>query len=434
MPKQQSIVIVGAGIAGILAAKIEMDKGNKVVLLDSSDQAGGLLKSDCVDGNYFDYGTHIIPETGIELLDEILFGDLSPLDYSIKKLIPTGNYFNGLLNEKSCYVDTTTLSSGSYTQGCYDILTADRDDESINLKGWYDKRYGHTFSEQIFCPVIEKYMGVPAKELSPAVGLFFDMSRLLAFDQVTTERLGVIEQYSSVLGHHIRKEGVKKYYPKYGGVGTFIEHMLAKLSGSNVEILLGVHIQKINQQNGLVKDVVTNKGNYKVDRVIWTIPIAVLANYVPLGTELPRPKFRSTSLFDFVFDKPLLSDVTYINVYDLNMKSARVTLYQNLKSQNDSKGSCTVEVLSDKPVTENYILKELVMMGLISSDSKCLFKRKRTVANGFPILDLQYVEQSGLQSESYRRYFENIDFLGKASEKAFFMKDVLEEVYNKTWN
>lgn len=428
MGKKENIVIIGAGIAGITAAKLEMDKGNDVVLLDSSEQAGGLLKSDCIDNNYFDFGTHIIPETSIEALDKILFGDLTTKDYSIKKLIPAGNYFNGSLNEKSCYVDTATLPKDLYNQGCYDILNASYN-ESSNLEEWYTNRYGKTFSQQIFCPVIEKYIGIAAKELTSSVGCFFDMSRLLAFDQNTTERLGNIGQYYAVLGHHIRKEGVTKYYPKRGGIGTFIDQMLAKLRGNNVHFSLATQIESIIQNNGVVEEIITNKRSYTVDRVIWTIPIALLAMYVPLEINVEKPKFRKTSLFDYIFDKPLLSDVTFINVYDLNMNSGRITLYQNLTDQDNSQGSCTVEVLSDKHLTEDDILTELTMMGLVANNSKCLFKRKRDVFNGFPILDLKYVEQSNIQGEHYRHYFKNIDFLGKASEKEFFMSNVLSEVY-----
>ena len=64
--KKEKIVIVGSGIAGITAAKLEGDKGNDVVLLDISSRAGGLLTSDKIEGHYFDQGTHIFPATGLK--------------------------------------------------------------------------------------------------------------------------------------------------------------------------------------------------------------------------------------------------------------------------------------------------------------------------------------------------------------------------------
>jgi len=70
-------------------------------------------------------------------------------------------------------------------------------------------------------------------------------------------------------------------------------------------------------------------------------------------------------------------------------------------------------------------------MGLVAEGSNCLLKSKRDVVNGFPVLDLEYVKQSRTQSKHYHEYFRNIDFLGKASENAFFMTDVLKETYTK---
>ena len=69
----KKIVVVGSGIAGITAAYFESKKGNSVTLVDSDEKAGGLLKSDFVNNRYFDYGTHILAETGIIQLDDFLF-------------------------------------------------------------------------------------------------------------------------------------------------------------------------------------------------------------------------------------------------------------------------------------------------------------------------------------------------------------------------
>lgn len=431
MKKREKIIVVGAGIAGIAAARFEVDKGNEVVLLEASDRPGGLLKSDLVDGYMFDYGTHIIPETGLKELDEILFGHLTNEEYSISKLIPTGNYFNGVLNEKSCYVDTSTLAKEAYHQGCHDLVTSSGKVDGCDLQSWYDSRYGKTFSREVFCPVIKKYIGIDAGQLDASVGYFFDMSRLLAFDQKTTDRLSVVENYYAVLGHHERKEGVAKYYPKHGGVGKFVDDMISKIDPANFKLLLNTKMTKVSEAAGVVEAIHTNHGEISADRVIWTIPIAILSMYAPLGITVGKPQFRKTSLFDYVLDKPLLSDVTFINVYDLKLYSGRITLYQNLGHEPEGIGRCTVEVLSDVDVTEDVILKELVDIGVVANDANCLLKKKRDVANGFPVLDLDYVRQSKDQSACYHNYFKNIHFLGKASEKAFFMTDVLKEVYTE---
>lgn len=56
----KKVVVVGSGVTGITAAAyFEARKGNSFTLIDSDERAGGLLKSDFSNGQYFDYGTHI---------------------------------------------------------------------------------------------------------------------------------------------------------------------------------------------------------------------------------------------------------------------------------------------------------------------------------------------------------------------------------------
>ena len=83
----KKVVVVGSGIAGITAAYFEAKRGNSVTLIDSDNRAGGLLKSDFIIGRYFDYGTHIYTETGVEELDEFLFSDLNNDNCMIKDTI-----------------------------------------------------------------------------------------------------------------------------------------------------------------------------------------------------------------------------------------------------------------------------------------------------------------------------------------------------------
>ena len=56
----KNVSVVGAGIAGIIAAYFEVKKGHNVTLIEADARAGGLLKSDISNGKYFDYGTHIL--------------------------------------------------------------------------------------------------------------------------------------------------------------------------------------------------------------------------------------------------------------------------------------------------------------------------------------------------------------------------------------
>ena len=53
-------IVVGAGLAGLTAARTVQQAGNSVLLLDASDQVGGRVRSDVIDGFICDRGFQVI--------------------------------------------------------------------------------------------------------------------------------------------------------------------------------------------------------------------------------------------------------------------------------------------------------------------------------------------------------------------------------------
>lgn len=430
---KKRVVVVGSGIAGILAAYFESIKGSKVTLIDSDTRAGGLLKSDLLNGKYFDYGTHIFAETGVKELDDFLFSGLNSNNCVITNKLSTANYFNGVMSSKNGYVDTSTLQKEIYEQGCQDLLENQEFPTGANLKEVLIQKFGLTFYKHIYKPLVRKYMGEDCQQLSTQVGGFFDMSRLLAFDQKTTKELCEFEVYNEKLGHHVKEEGAIKYYPKNGGIGKIINLLIEKLNQRNVDIMLDTNITKIQQDSGIVTSVQVGSKKLYLDKLIWTLPGSYLCFLSGLNYKSMPPKHRKTGLYDFIFERALNSKATYINVYDLSMLSGRITLYQNLTKTNNF--SCTVEVIVDDTVKLNEIGKkiklELVEMGLICENNKCTFEQFRPIKNGFPILTTEFMTAQKKLSAYSKNYFKNTIFVGRSTGEVFFMNDILLDVYSK---
>ena len=427
----KKVVVVGSGIAGITAAYFEAKKGNSVTLIDSDERAGGLLKSDFANNRYFDYGTHILTETGITQLDDFLFSNLNNNNCMVKDQINAANYFNKKMNSKNCYVDISSLSEQDYLKGCDELLAANNlDSESLEL--FFINRFGKTIYKNIFKPVSEKYMGIDPSLLSAKAGVFFDLSRLLAFDESTTKRLTESKIYNAKLGHHTRLKGIKKFYPREGGMGGLIDLLMNKLKDVGVDIKLSTNIKGIVQENGRVVSLVTEE-EISTDKLVWTLPSSYLSFLSGLDRKASPPKFRNTGIYDFTFEKALNSEATFINVYDVEMLSGRVTLYQNLSQSNNY--SCTVEVLADDGIELgdmiDTIQKELTEMGIVEKGNQCVFKHYRPIQNGFPILTIEFVEAQNEISEYCENYFQNVTFIGRSTGKVFFTSEVLVDTFNK---
>ncbi len=64
---KQDVIIIGAGLSGLAAAVSLHRQGRKVLILESSERAGGRIKTDSIDGFLFDRGFQVLltayPET-----------------------------------------------------------------------------------------------------------------------------------------------------------------------------------------------------------------------------------------------------------------------------------------------------------------------------------------------------------------------------------
>lgn len=78
---KHDVAVVGAGLAGLTAARLLQDAGVDVVVLEATDRPGGRVKSDHVDGFILDHGFQVINPSYPEVvssgaLDELEFSSL----------------------------------------------------------------------------------------------------------------------------------------------------------------------------------------------------------------------------------------------------------------------------------------------------------------------------------------------------------------------
>ena len=70
------VIVIGAGLAGLRAARVLADAGRSVVVLEASDRVGGRVTSDDVDGFVLDRGFQLLNPAYAELRDAVDLAEL----------------------------------------------------------------------------------------------------------------------------------------------------------------------------------------------------------------------------------------------------------------------------------------------------------------------------------------------------------------------
>ena len=443
---EKTAIVVGSGVAGILSALMLKGKFEKVYLIEKENHLGGLLYSyKTEEGVEFDYGTHFLRETGIPDLDKILYGEMSAEKWLTLGNLKAGNYFCSKLNEHSPFVDTRLLPEKIYEKGMMQLLhLGEGKGDYANLEDYLNDTLGEIFTKNIYQPVVKKFLGHDLCELVPgSIGLIVILARLIGFTPEITRELKQSSLLDKKLAFHSSKEGqssLKNYYPVKGGIGLWIDDLEDTLSQLGVYILKNSMIEKTNHANGRIDSVLLKDGScFNSDLLIWTAPVYQFLNCSGLTPpfQMTPPTRLITSLYHFVFDQPVLTDLHYFVCTDPDMPSFRITLYPNFQSisEDEPEYRVTVEVLSlealDLVKTSKQVHKDLQQMGIISEDAKIVFQQSDTLRETFPVPTPQFVHDSQMQLNFAKENFKNVLFLGKNIGNTWFMQDVLVETYNK---
>jgi len=277
----KSVIIIGAGISGLAAAKTLHERGFQVTLLEAQDKVGGRLRSNRSLGIAFDEGAswiHGIKKNPItDLAQQAGMNTFETLDESRKSYD-----LGGKLHAASVYGDTE--------DELYDILA------SLSKKGNATQSFEAVFKQQY------------PNHANDRLWKFF-LSTYLTFDT------GDLDKLSSLLYN----EG-----EEYGGaekIATNGYDSIPNYLAKGLTIQLNQRVNKVDYSGSKVQ-VSHNGSTSSADYVIVTVPLGVLKkNSIQFSPALPGAKqtaiqkigMNCVNKFLLTWDTAFWDDVQYIS-------------------------------------------------------------------------------------------------------------------------
>lgn len=435
--KQFHTTVVGGGVAGILSALYLSKRGAKVSLIESEPEIGGLLRSYENDqGDYFDYGTHFIPELAQPEINKLL-SIRAHDDWETIGPLKVSTYLKGFSYSESSYIKPQHLPQEVYTKALAEFKNcAPVDGKYKDLNDYFDRRYGPTLSENIFKNVAKKIHGGNSDSLSTELARIFQLNRVILFSEEETRELKKEPWFDERLAYHNAMGSPApsvNYYPKNGGIGAWISILLKKLQEADVEIHTGSRVVSARSTSKSIAAINLENGRtIETDHLIWTIAPALLSRTLKIPTNTSRPQFIQSSLTFSSYKEPYLTPSYYLLNHDTQHSSYRVTLFDNFA--NDATANKRICVESFQPdggatPTPLQITNELIQMGVIPESATPTYEKTISVQNGFPVMQKTLISDIDSINQAINEQIDNVTLCGKASGRAFFMTDTLADTY-----
>ncbi len=282
------IAVIGGGIAGLTAAHELAVAGHSVVLLESSDQLGGL-------GTYYDWNGHWIDRfyhcqmpSDDDLIQ--LIEDVGMIDEMYWKPTRMGFIVNKKRYAFNGALDLLKFDPLSFVErirfGVISLLLRQlgkgKDLDNVRIEDWLAGLYGQSIWKKILRPLFQSKFG-------PAAG---DMPALYIWERLGRE-----------------KNTVSRGYLK-GGLKALIDGIVAKLVKLGVEIRKNAEVRSIDEIDGRIDISLRDETQISADWCISTLPLTLLDRVVR-GTNLetafkiPDVRYQGVVNAMFYLKRPL---------------------------------------------------------------------------------------------------------------------------------
>ncbi len=400
---EHPVVVLGGGPAGLTAGYQMAKQGKAVIVLESTDQIGGLARTEVRDGYRFDLGGHRF-FTKVKEVDD-LWHEIMKEEF-LRRPRQSRIYWNDKFLEYPLQGMDVIRKLGpvELTRCMVSYLWA-----AIKPKGredtfeqWVSNRFGKRLYQHFFKTYTEKLWGVPTDEIRAEwaaqriKGLsFFAAAKAAFFGNKGNKIKSLISEFN---------------YPRYGP-GQMWEQMAADIHERGGEVRLNAPVTRVRTENGRVTEVVAGGETLKPSYVISSLPLrSTVGISDPEAPGEVRDAARGLRYRDFMTVSLVIEGTDNLfpdNWIYIHQPGVRVLRIQNFRSwspwmvPNDTDASVGMEyfcfegddlwTMNDDDLVE-MAKREIEKLKLARADA-VKFGFVVRVHKAYPIYDVEYGER-----------------------------------------
>ncbi len=423
MGKTPSIVIVGAGPAGLTCAYALSKQGIGPLVVEKNHRVGGIARTENLGGYLFDIGGHrfhTYDQQAERLWHQLLGPDLLKVSRK-SRIYYDGRYFQyplDLLNVLAGLGFGPSLAAVlSYLRNL-----SHRNHDRADLESWLIRRFGRRLYHIFFKEYTEKVWGRPCSNIQAdwAEQRISGLSMWAAFTNAISGR-GQAATLTTTF-----------YYPCLGA-GMMWEAM-SRQSAPEAQLALNSEVVRLEAPKGQIKGVwLQNKGATRflpARQVVSSMPLLGLVSRLnpapPRAVQRAalRLSFRSFIMVGLIVDQAQVSQDQWLYIHDSSLRVGRVQNFKNWSSAmvpRPDKTSLGMEYFCSQG-DELWSLDDSRLMALASRELDRLWPGMgakvegglvKRVAHAYPVYHLGYQSELRVVLD-YLGHIQGLQTIGRA--------------------
>jgi protoporphyrinogen oxidase len=416
---QKPVVVVGAGVAGLVSAHLLLEAGVPVVVVERQPEIGGLAKSFVYDGFVFDCGPHRfhVENPNVKRYLERVLADRATYFPRRSEVYFEGSYYNWPLHPKNLLQlpkDLAVRSLGDLAFGGLKKYTSD------TFEDYVLRQYGPTLYESFFRGYSEKFLGIHPRE-THADWAKVGINRAIIDEKLEMQNLFQLARTTLT---QVKKTEIDFVYPEGGLYKAWVEvaRAITALGGT---IHTGVGAELVaDPETSRITEVRAGDKIYEPSEVIWTAPITLACKQ--LGLPFPDLDYLGLVLFNVMVEQesPRAYQWCYYGATDIVFNRISIPRYFcGSTAPPGMTGYCvelTCRVGDDRwknaERLTDWVLDDLVKVGMLKSRRRVIDVKIERVRDSYPIYKRNYPEAL----DSARRNLAAVENLHLAGRTGLF--------------